>query len=195
MCGLVDNVSSDQTVIDSDYSNIVERLANASPSNVQEIAAAQIALLDSYHKQVLGQAQKSFLWALIAAGIGLLFLLVAIVLRLINYQVDTAVISVVCGLIVEFISVVNFYLYNRASLQMAEYQERLDRTQRFLIANSICEGLEGDIKQKTRSRLVDSIASTVYSSDFFGKNMRNSEVKFSKNKGENNEKDIKASSE
>jgi hypothetical protein len=195
MCDSVDNASSDKNVIDSDYSNIVERLANASPSNVQEIAAAQIALLGSYHKQVLGQAQKSFLWALIAAGIGLLFLLGAIILRLINYQVDTSVISVVCGLIVEFISVVNFYLYNRASLQMAEYQERLDRTQRFLIANSICEGLEGDIKQKTRSRLVDSIASTVYSSDFFSKNTKNNQVKFHKNIEEKNEKDTEGSSE
>ncbi len=41
---------------------------------------------------------------------------------------------------------------------MAEFQERLDRTQRFLLANSICEALEGDAKQKARSELVEVIA-------------------------------------
>jgi hypothetical protein len=55
---------------------------------------------------------------------------------------------------VEVISGVNFYLYGKTTTQMAEFQSRLDMTQRFLLANSICENLDGDFKQNTRSQLV-----------------------------------------
>jgi hypothetical protein len=51
----------------------VERLSKAEPGDVQEIAASQIQLLSSYYTLVLDQAQRSFRWALIAAGIGFVF--------------------------------------------------------------------------------------------------------------------------
>jgi hypothetical protein len=41
---------------------------------------------------------------------------------------------------------VNFYLYARTSAQLAEFHSRLDVTQRFLLANSLCETLDQDSK-------------------------------------------------
>ncbi len=43
-------------------------------------------------------------------------------------------------------------------IQMADFQQRLDRTQRYLLANSICEGLGNNLKQKSRSELIQVIA-------------------------------------
>jgi len=53
---------------------------------------------------------------------------------------------------------VDVYYYNKSASQLAMFHTRLDSTQRFLLANSVCEGLEGDFKQQARSNLVRMIA-------------------------------------
>ncbi len=138
----------------------IDRLAKADPAHVQEVAASQIQLLTTYHNLVLDQAKKSFLWALIAAAIGLLFFIAAVSsIIFLNLQ-NAAIISVISGALVEVISGINFYLYNQTSKQLSDFQSRLDKTQRFLLANSMCEGLKGLVKQQARSDLIKSIAPT-----------------------------------
>jgi hypothetical protein len=48
------------------------------PSDVQKIAGSQLELLARYHEIALAQSRRSFFWALIGAGIGLLFFLCAV---------------------------------------------------------------------------------------------------------------------
>ena len=139
----------------------LERLSNADPSKVQEIVASQIELLTLYHNVVLDQAKRSFVWAVLAAGAGLVFFLAAIGFILIQQSPNVALISLISGALVEVISGINFYLYNRSSGQLADFQTRLDMTQRYLLANSVCDSLEGDAKQQTRSSLVQAIAGIV----------------------------------
>lgn len=143
------------------YQLPIERLSNADPSNVQQIAASQIELLSNYHQEVLNQAKKSFFWALVAAGAGFFFFLATLLFVIYpndNKRTEFAVVSTVGGALIEVISAINFYLYGKASSQMADFQQRLDRTQRFLLANSICEGLKDEAKQKSRSDLIRVIA-------------------------------------
>jgi len=64
----------------------------------------------------------------------------------------------VSGALIEVVSGIGFYLYNKSASQLAMFHTRLDSTQRFLLANSVCEGLEGDFKQQARSNLVRMIA-------------------------------------
>jgi len=138
----------------------LERLSEIEPGNVQQVVASQIELMNVYHDVVLEQARRSFIWALVAAGVGLLFFIVAIGVSIMKgptYQSATFV-SVIGGVLTEFISAINFMLYGKTANQMAEFQQRLDQTQRFLLANSICEGLEGDAKQEARSHLVKVIS-------------------------------------
>jgi len=139
----------------------IERLSKADPANVQQIAASQIELLSNYHQEVLDQAKKSFFWALIAAGAGFFFFLFTLIFILYlgeSNRIEIAVVSTIGGTLIEVISAINFYLYGRAASQMADFQERLDRTQRFLLANSICEGLDQETKQVSRSELIRAIA-------------------------------------
>ncbi len=143
--------------LDFEPDDAVERLSQANPAKIQEIAASQIELLTIYHKVVIYQAQRSFLWALIAAAVGLVFFIAAIAFQLLQQPESTATISVISGALIEVISAINFYLYNKASAQLAEFQNRLDITQRFLLANSMCESLEGKYKQQSRAELVRAI--------------------------------------
>ncbi|MGF1522210.1 MAG: hypothetical protein ACFBSF_07835 [Leptolyngbyaceae cyanobacterium] len=164
------------------YQLSIERLSKASPSDVQQIAASQIGLLGSYNQEVLNQAKKSFFWALVAAGVGLFFFLsalVSVVFPRENRKTEVALVSVIGGALIEVISAINFYLYGKTASQMADFQERLDRTQRFLLANSICEGLEGDAKQKARSELVQVIARIGLDQSDTGKQVEDSSAKTS----------------
>lgn len=145
----------------------LERLAQADPADIQQIAAAQIELLSSYYKETLRQADASFKWALIAAGAGFVFFVSAIGLALEQELSNSAVISATGGALTSFIAAINFYLYSRAAWQMTEYQGRLDKTQRFLLANSMCEGLNDDTKQQTRAQIIQKMIDLTYSADSF----------------------------
>jgi hypothetical protein len=135
----------------------LERLSKADPANVQEIVASQIELMTVYHNVVLEQAQQSFRWALRFAGIGLIFFMASASFAT-STRKSSASIPLISGAIVEVIAGVNFYLYAKTSEQLANFQGRLDKTQSYLLANSICEGLEGDVKQNSRAILVSIIA-------------------------------------
>ena len=137
----------------------LDRLSKADPSDIQGIAAGQIQLLTEYYNLALAQARRSFNWALVAAAVGLAFFLAAVGLLLLSKPQEIALVSVIGGAIAEVISGLKFYLYGKASAQLAEFQRRLDRTQRFLLANSVCSALENDeIRDQTRADLVRVIA-------------------------------------
>ena len=79
----------------------VDRLEKAHPGDVQGIAASQIQLLNGYYSQVLSQAARSFRWAVIAAGVGLLFFLAAVSFVLIKQPQQVATISLISGALIE----------------------------------------------------------------------------------------------
>jgi len=121
--------------------------------------------LIGYYSEVLSQSNKSFRWALTIAIVGFIFFLAAVAFLLFQPNSEIAVISLISGSLVEVISAIIFYLYGKTSSQLAEFQNRLDVTQRFLLANSICESLEGDAKQQARVELVQTIAQIKVKSD------------------------------
>lgn len=138
----------------SDPSPAIEKIAQAEPSNIQTIAASHLEIGNSYYTNMLLQSQQSFQWALIAAGVGLLFFFLAVIFLLVRQPANLSYISVIGGIVVEVIAGVNFALYGRASEQAAAYHVRLDRLQRFLVANSACENISGDRRDSTRAEIV-----------------------------------------
>ena len=129
-------------------------VAGLDPAKIQEVAASQVVISDVYYKNVLQHSQRLFRWALVAAGTGLIFFLVAVALLLLRESVSGALISLASGAVMEAIAMLNFYLYGRVFNQLKEFHERLDRTQQYLLANSICENLKGDVKQATQIELI-----------------------------------------
>jgi len=142
--------------------NALKELSEAEPSDVQKIAGAQQALLTGIYELALQQSKTSFRWAVIAATAGLVLIIVAIALILffeLHSGASVAgVVSAISGGVVEVIAGVNFALYARTSAQLASFLPRLDQTQRFLLANSICANLEPPARETTRAALVLVIA-------------------------------------
>ncbi|MBO0794051.1 MAG: helix-turn-helix domain-containing protein [Ktedonobacteraceae bacterium] len=81
--------------------NAVERVAEANPKNIQEVAAAQAEIINSYYLNGLEQSKKSFFWSLIWGGIGSGFLLVAVSVLLFRQPTEIAYASGIGGVLVE----------------------------------------------------------------------------------------------
>jgi hypothetical protein len=134
------------------------RVADADPKDVQQVAAAQTDIINNYYVAALQQARQSFAAALIATCVGLLFFFAAVAFLLATDKGLLGALSVISGALVEVIAGINFYLYGRASDQLAAFHVILDRTQRFLLANSLCESLGDPTKDEVRAKLINRVA-------------------------------------
>jgi len=139
--------------------NIKEPLKELSDAkSIQEIASSQISILGSYYNNVLSQSQRSFYFALGAAGIGLLFIMTAAGFLLVYNLQSLAVVTTLGGALSAFVSGVNFHIYNKSSSQLADFHQRLDMTQRFLLSDGICNSIRDSTKQdEARADLVKTI--------------------------------------
>ena len=135
----------------------VHELSEDTTDRVQIMASTQLKILDSYHREVLRQVKSSFRWALIISGAGFILFLISTILVLEQEQKDKALIPLISGAMIEIIAGGNFYLYGQKTKQLSSIDRQRDRTQCFLLASIICESLEGEVKQTTRSELVKTV--------------------------------------
>ncbi len=140
-------------------------VASLDPAKIQEVAASQLVIIDGYYQGVLQEAQQFFRWALGAAGAGLVFLLAAVSLLVAQQPAPTSLMSLICGGVVEGIAVLLFLLYGRAFRELEQFHARLDRTQQYLLANSLCEKLDEDLRQTAQAKLVQVIMDTLAPSE------------------------------
>lgn len=71
-----------------------------------------------------------------------MFLLVAVAamfVPMLGNRVEIATVSAISGFIIEFISAINFYLYFSTARQFSSFHICLERTNRFLLASSMCD--------------------------------------------------------
>jgi len=141
--------------------NVIRNVAEADPTNIQQVAASQLALNNSYYANVLAQARRSFTAAIVAAAVGLAFFLTAIGIALEARNLSASIISAEGGAIVETISGLNFWLYSRTSEQLDSFHLRLERMQRYLVANSVAISLEEPQRSESMKKLVQVISGEV----------------------------------
>ena len=152
------NVAEMRTPSLVELSRSCERLATAEPGDTRELARLLSKMNLRYYSDVLTQAKHSFGVALIAAGVAVIFFVIAAIYFGMQAQGMKAWVSVVAGALVQVISGTCFYLYGKASDQFATFHVCLDRSNRFVLANTLCEKLERPIKDDTRAYLVHMIA-------------------------------------
>src|SRR5207302_5661239 len=125
-------VLSDQKLLDNlgpDFQarqQAISRVARADPGNIQEVAASQLSIINSYYQSGLQQSQQSFQWSLIWGGIGLAFLIAAVSFLLVREPTEVALASGIGGAIVEVFAGTYLYLYKHASDQLAAFRASLE---------------------------------------------------------------------
>ena len=98
--------------------------------------------------------------------VGLAFFLMAIVFMIWQQSGELATITMIGGALIEFIAGVNFYLYGKTLTQLSLFQGRLEVTQRFLLANSLCESLGEAWRDPTRARLINQLTTRYPLADY-----------------------------
>jgi hypothetical protein len=135
--------------------NACTGIAQADAGDVNTITSLYTKMVISYYEDVRRQAQQSFFAALAAAAVGTAFFFVA--LATMDESWKNA--SLIGGGLIQVISGINFYLYARASKQFATFHVCLERANRYVLANALCENLgEVGLRDQTRSALIDLIA-------------------------------------
>ena len=145
-----DNIA-DSNIENSIIRDSIQRIGAADPANVQLIAASQLELLAGYHQIALAQSRRIFFWALVVSGVGLIFFVAGLVH---TFPTEIAFLS---GAIVEIVAAIIFVLYGKATAQLSSFHSRLEDLQRYLLANSLCEALDGDERNKARAALIQEI--------------------------------------
>ena len=136
---------------------LIKQLSETKPDDIQQKIGVLADFLTPHHEFALRQTKLSFVATLIAAAVGFVFLLCAIAFLLIEHSQSTATFSVISGAIAGLISGLFLSLHGQTTKQLDHYSRQLDQLNRFLLANSICESLEGESRQKARSDLVSKI--------------------------------------
>lgn len=118
--------------------------------------------LDQYYMQTKEQADKSFLLVLSGGGIGLIILGIGIILIYLGKQSPGNIASV-AGILIEFITTIFFYLYNKTLLKTGEYHKKLVLSQNISLALKTTEDFSGDEKFKLREKIITEITKDINS--------------------------------
>ena len=132
-----------------------DEVAHTQPGDTQKMASLLQKMILRYYEDVLLQAKQSFRSALGAAILGTLFFGLAVWMK------DDGMVNagLVAGAIVSVISGVNFWLYGKAARQFSVFHVCLERTNRFMLANTMCESMESTTRDQLRAELVRIVAS------------------------------------
>jgi hypothetical protein len=136
-----------------------EEIGNTAPDDAHRIGALLQEMILKYYADVRHQAQQSFIAALGAACIGMLFFIYAIWRGISSDgSILQASLGVIAGSLIQVISGINFYLYARAARQFGEFHVCLERTNRFILANCMCEKLSPPARDEMRVELARIVA-------------------------------------
>ncbi len=145
----------------ADPTPAIEKIAQADPSSLATIVSPNLEMANSYYLNTLNQSRQSFSWALVGEGVVIAFFIAAVILFTLrlpgNASYLAPLITALAGGVVQIATGVLFKFYSSASDQTAASHNRLDRIQRFFIANSACESLEGENKSTTQTALIKKL--------------------------------------
>ncbi len=133
-----------------------DNLAAVPPGETNLLASKLWNISIAYYQDVKKQARLSFVaaLALAIAGTGILYWAVKLMM---DNRVDTSKLSLMAGVIVQVVSGIIFYLYSRTAKQLFTFHVCLERSNRFLLANTLCDNIKGGINDETRRELIRAI--------------------------------------
>ena len=110
---------------------------------------------------MLAQAKSSFKAAVVTATIASVLFLTAILLAITFSALVPSTVSTVGGAIVAAISGLNFWLFGQTSKQLDSFHLRLERMQRYLVANSVSSAMTEPVRNEGLRAIVGSLCGEV----------------------------------
>jgi hypothetical protein len=122
----------------------------------KELVGFNIQYLHAYNDLIKDHTQKSFLVSIVSGIFGFGLIVWGIWLGFQDKN-NLAYLSTASGIIIEFIAVAFFYLYNKTVRELKEYHNSLLDVQNILLSFNIVQDLEGDTKAEMLSQIIASI--------------------------------------
>ncbi len=123
--------------------------------------------LDQYYAQTREQAKKGFLITVAVTIAGAISLFIGIGFMFLD-KIDASKISVASGIVVEFISAIMFYFYNKTVQSMGNYHDKLFLSQNIAtalkISDSLSEKKRDDIKSQIITELIKDVNAYIVTS-------------------------------
>ena len=116
--------------------------------------------LDQYYHQTKDQAQKGFSITVYVAVIGALLIIVGIISMFMG-KTNPAYVSAGSGILIEFISSIFFYLYNKTVTSMSKYHDKLVLSQNISIALKVAESLPSEDKTASKNLIIKELLKDV----------------------------------
>jgi len=143
---------------------LIEDLEKSSKENYYtKLINVNLKYMDDYYHLVHIQTSKSYQLTRLGAIVGFLILLVGIVISYFtnisgksNSLISTGELTIASGIIIEFISAVFFYMYNKTIQQLNIYHDKLIAVQDTTLALKVAESITDDtIKNRTMKYLTE----------------------------------------
>lgn len=135
------------------------RLEKLQTNETHRMAALFFKMSIRYYADVRRQAQQSFYSALGAAIVGVAFFIWAVSSFSASSPGSAKALSTIAATLTQVIAGINFYLYGKTAKQFFAFHTCLERIDRFMLANSLCENLSSSAKKdEMRSELLRTVA-------------------------------------
>lgn len=112
--------------------------------------------LNAYNDQTKSQANKSFKIASRTSIIGFILLCIGLI-SVFWGKNKPGYLTTGVGLLIEFLSGIIFYLYNKTIVKMGEYHKKIVLTQNIALALKATDDFETNKKMEVRGKIVDEI--------------------------------------
>ncbi len=133
-------------------------LAEVPTGETNRLAAKLWELSMHYMDDVRERARRSFVSALLISFVGIAFFFLALGLMVFGL-LPFSRLTLIAGMSIQVVSAIGFYLYAQTTKEFFTFHLCLERANRYLLANTICEKMEQPYRDQTRSKLVHLIAS------------------------------------
>ena len=118
--------------------------------------------LDQYYLQTKEQAHKGFFATMLVTGFGALLILGGIVGMFFGY-VDPSYVTCAAGVIIEFVSAIFFYLYNKTVSSMGKYHNKLVLSHNLSTALKVAESLPDNQQIAAKNLIVTELLKDINS--------------------------------
>lgn len=112
--------------------------------------------IEEYYKETHRQANRSFFIAIASAVLGIIVIIIGIFMFSLK-KGEVASLTTIAGILSEFISGINFSIYNKTIDKMSEYHKKLVFTQNISLALKSIEGTDNNSYNEVRMEIVKEL--------------------------------------
>lgn len=154
LVGFINNKEAKNIIIETD--EIVKKIQEQVDYDIFKLLYKNVRESTEYYIISKRQANKSFALAIISCVFGIVIYICGFLIAAILNK-DIAILTTIAGTVVELVSGLSFWVYNKSLKQLNEYHRRLSSTEKYLTAIQMADKLELSEKTKMYRWIIERV--------------------------------------